>query len=882
MSPPKPFFFDRKTRTSLSEITRNYPEFPRRFSVLNIDKCKRKQIKIEQEDAEPSNSIFLTFLCKFESKNDYAIKIFPKFILHFPIYVRFGVLLSKYKQLERLNKTSPADSKKLGRFFSEFKIVSFSNVCSAFTNNIFVEKVSVIAKTKDEYEYLCSVQSEYGLFVDCLLDKNMGLNFFFDQAMEIDRVMSFEKTLNEVFILTSTEIFSKIKCPGSAVQFLELFVKPFNLHGMQIGRVEKSLANDHFFMEKCDNCIRLICESVSPEEGDEIKNEMIYRVGAFDIECGWNFNQPIEEFVSPLTGHVQAITVVMDRYTRKCYEKNNIIVVYVLCNALIEEKEFSKKFWEALDQKFAQPTRSKFILLPFRDEGAMILQFFKDICHLDFLVSFNGRRFDIPFLVHRYNFLKQDLSELCKTGYNLNYVSLEKYNPLLSICSSRLASFKIKCHICKNEVKFSEKKDGNVCPKCAIQINGILPSASNKNYTNISLSQFTDIALELPLTFHKDLSLVKELSQETQDGKLETICNFHFKKKIAKVWLKEPSALIRIKGFCSLAEIESIVNIFFYGAKLVTFSLETNSNQMVQIDNFRLEKICICKEEDARPEQFLAENAQTCDLLQNFSQNLFTEKLKKYHHVYTNFCETEFEKCNSSQKFAVYFETDIDRAGFGGSGQFVSLGKTSEITIEESMIWSNVDVAVKTVIYNIYDSVLTKALEDQIMSITEIALGCIDHLPSFLLFARTPAAKGSSCFMLDLRKRQEQVMVSKHESFEQYRMFEWAKEVEIKPAVDDMGKEVEKVESDVSDYFQVDPQKVQRFSKEEMKRFFAEQRKHDENDFGFIIKMPCMSNPGEYFVDNNKLISDEHSLNICGEEEFSNLDFLKREIDKIF
>lgn len=883
-APPKTFFLAYRNgdKYSLAEIAKVYPEIGKKFVVLNIDLC-RKKIKIDNEE---SRAIFLTFVCKFESDSDGLLKVLPKFFFHMPVFVEFSIITSTYLYYKRLcdAAASKTGEHRLKRLFAEFEIVKYSNGCAPFTNHNFIEKVSVVAKTMDEFKYLEGLpKAGFNIFVDCLLDKNPGLDFFLNQATDIDQVFSFERVSDKVFLYGETGVRSKFVCEDQEVKILEFFVKPYC--DVSLPKTKK---NDSLYMRACVGFLESICGVVGEAESKEIKETLSYRAGAFDIECGWQFNKRLEEFVTPITGYVQAITTVLDRFSiRTSYLKRNFIVVYVLGAAVKNRAKFEELFLRERNDRF--PASAVIRLYFFNDEAGMIFQFLTDTCHLDFLFSYNGRLFDLPFLVHRYNYLKRPMNELEQT-YFLNYVSLNTYNRLLNVSSSRIGVMNVKCDACKNDFKYESAKvrDGAIaCSKCLHQVLLKTPTSEPKNCTNFGIAKYRDVQIELPLTFHKDLFLIKSLGQDTQDFKLETICNFHFKKKVGGFFCGDvgvKNVLIELSDKCSSVEIRNIASVYFYKAKIVTFSLEQNSNQMIHLDKHRLTRILVSRE-PADCKRWEAENnlGISCEVF-------FPQKAKKHCHVYTNFDDTELDRDDLSGSFHCYLYTETVQEPLCGLGQFVSLGKTSEISIEESMIWDSDEVAVNTVLYNIYDSLLTMRIEDLIMSITECALGAVDHLPCFLLFARTPAAKGGFNYIMDLRKGGEQILVSSHDSIPQYKtFFRWPVEVEVKsfysPAAAGHGKKGDGGGNDGdlvdNDFVRPSQEKIQRLSAEELKTFFQTQRAISDDDFYKFLKIPCMTTIADFFSESPKLVSDEYALNICGSEDFSLRETVEGELAKL-
>lgn len=183
---------------------------------------------------------------------------------------------------------------------------------------------------------------------------------------------------------------------------------------------------------------------------------------------------------------------------------------------------------------------------------------------------------------------------------------------------------------------------------------------------------------------------------------MDTVCAQTFRLEIAKASSAENGCLtLQLAKLFNKDDIVDFFDVFMVGIKLVLFSIQHLSGQMQQLATCRLVNLRWGRTES---------DAQLFD----YSDNLGVEFAA--------------QECAAGAVF-VWLETDTSYGAWQAlvndakcGKTFVSLGKTSELTLLDQVCWQSTTHAVETVFYCHVDAMLTLALTQITKDLMEIVL----------------------------------------------------------------------------------------------------------------------------------------------------------------
>jgi hypothetical protein len=411
----------------------------------------------------------------------------------------------------------------------------------------------------------------------------------------------------------------------------------------------------------------------------------VFKVCSFDIEVGVENEENARKNVLPtiLNGYVQCICFKVTLFrgrilneTSKNYQFAYVPEHFVSECKNIFEKINDKTMQRAEGDIYREDALQKKLLL-FNDEEKMIRRFLHTVLtQCDFLVGYNSTRFDLPFLFMRANYL-EDKKRL--TTNFLQYFQLSNRfgnNEFRiaahskSFCAKPLA----KCPTCHKSLALERSAYPLICVVC---------SSSNKGFDQCSIFWQEDparfITFEnvtnpgrnidlLPFGAHIEL-MNSVMFRDLENRKLETVCNIIFREEVAgvderpdgnaTVWLAKKNVLNSYDG------------LLLVGMRLVLFRFNKVTNL----------KAVLCT---------------------------------------GTFCGFKFRDETVGLEVCGIASSDEEGILPADDVIYISVGKTSSLSLVEQLYWQNLNSIVETVNYCIIDAHLANYLEARAQTILEI------------------------------------------------------------------------------------------------------------------------------------------------------------------
>lgn len=813
-------------------------------------------------------------------KDLYMNKTADKFILFLPGYVRVEMLMSQYMQLfllmytnlkseeeesslpdhlktllditksnfSQLNNNSlvtlsaARNTKNLNNnkinivksFFMTIKPINSRQVCNSFSNHNLILALSFNITTFASLELVKQVQDEFKCFINCFLDQNICLDYFIYQRFELHRLMS----LNELNVkkLPSIERVNKIN------KFTEVEVQQYKIEFNPKGTEE--------YTAYCDSVLSSLRKKfVDAYPNEIVEDRVAYSVCVFDIECGWT--PPIacldsEEIkrcgmINALTGYVQSICLSLSPFKLKYYTDDTkyITLVYLdRSNLSIDKKEINSILEDMFKTK--NMSRDNYIVEFFYSESEMIERFLCVAMRTDVLIGFNSKNFDLPFLINRLNIIENGLHYTF-----INNVRLFDNSFFNQIYSSMFATIKCKCLNCSNLTAIRMASNEWKCISCKNSLPPLyIGDAANKmpNFKYIKMTKDLKQKNELPFTLHIDLMLVPEITNcGTTNKKLETLVNFHFKLLVSVYDRNDINvtnddddflSVISLSSY-SLTACKNLKSVYLQDISICLFNICQENDEIINKKDYRL-KSCEIVNKEGIP---IGDKQDDC---------------------YLKFL---IKRCEPSSK----------RKDLIFKGLYLSIGKTSDISIEESMIWSSSNRVASTIFYNIFDVIITTKLEHQKNVVSQLNYSNnLFKLPPVILFGKTEAGKSAFKYITQLIRNGNDFLYDSHKSFDQYESVRHSLKVECQT-----------IEECIKNGLLVNYEAAT--SSNDMNKVFGEELIsfiQKCKDFA-VIPVKTLPDKEGYFNQDINLFSNEYVLQIISETDFSKFDQVHDNLKKI-
>ena len=441
----------------------------------------------------------------------------------------------------------------------------------------------------------------------------------------------------------------------------------------------------------------------------------VYSIGTFDIETGLRGNNQTSKqlpFPTPINGYVQCIVLHLTTMVDSLNEDANKLFswVYKPPTIYVDESQINKK----LLKRFNIPATCVRV---FTNEFSLIDNFLLFVNNnVDVLVGFNSKDFDLNFLIVRHNILKNPHNWFLKPQlvYLTDYSSKHK----LTMQPAKTIQIVTKCPSCdasvyvnkaniyyrsSSEGRLVKLEKGPITTSDTMMYVTMCPCQESIPILNVSIEKKSELfsKIEMPFTYHQDLLLDKRiLDEDLTNRKLESICNSQFKQRVESIVKNESTGLYGIMLYKRFDRSDLFVvgNCFFVGVKIILCSIERNSNQLTPLKGGRIESVELCGGKVGTLD-FNYKNMSKCVALcpvNGVSLCLYVS------------CEND-DLLHSSQEI-------LDKGGY----LYCTVGKTSDQTLEQQLLWKTSENIVDTVTYCVVDVLLTVALERKVKTLFDI------------------------------------------------------------------------------------------------------------------------------------------------------------------
>jgi hypothetical protein len=521
---------------------------------------------------EPKNKceyLYATFLCQFNKNANFLKNTWHKdvnersffdyshkFLLQIPIYVTAKLSLSNLAVLSGQNNLEKTNFERLISFIVPDDLI----VKSAPETNQqpIIECFILTATTWEDYEFFKKIQSLYNCFYDF-------------EFIDFEQYLYIILNINPGLVYNFNNIANRINT--------------FHYCNLRVGKFSSSNFIKYIFNCKCNGTAKEYRVSINSFLKDEpnallscIEKSVLtsWTSVTYDIECGRieksEFkNQETGALTNPLDSYVQTICCVvpkdpvkelkfnlksLDNFNFNCY-------VFVF----VPDKSFKKEF---LEYKLKNKHISMYL---FDEEQDMLCASLLFLSMFNQINDMNGLNFDLPFIVHRLNILRNNLS-------NLNYISI---GWPFSIQSSIMNEIKILC-----KCKYLNNRSDDLCKRCK-------QSLDKKNSTLFTF-KFRKGFTNFPLSVHLDLQYLDwkpnlDLKEKTNSSSLASLSTFWFKQKICYYnYLPSDNLLVFYSTVKNLSNYHDLVVGFGkQGHELIWFNY-LQSNALIKNYSSRLLK----------------------------------------------------------------------------------------------------------------------------------------------------------------------------------------------------------------------------------------------------------------------------------------------------
>jgi hypothetical protein len=687
--------------------TESFQSFLSNFNLLP----KYFHIKYTKFNSFSNNGPFLNcdLMCKFLTNNinDDIIN----FVINVNFFLSIKIPLSFVEMPQELIINSRAKNNNkdkqlnlLNQFKNNYTPVGYEKKASDFTNHTSIIWNVYHIKTYSELKFFKEFNSTFKCGADFL----------------------FEKEFETYLLQNNINIGSPIRCITKFFKEPCLKFKSYELRFTRESFKKIFYIQYTYDINYTADYLNFCTMFWNLTDTDTKENLIVYnKIGCFDIECGLksvelyeNINSEKLPFPTVINGYVQSLVIYTVFLSNEYVEKSPKIYILCLCPASIIENISEKmKFFNDLVisiEKFNICLEDIEIKL-FDSELELIDYFFLFTFQIDYLIGFNSKSFDLSFLILRANILT---SQNWFAGKFINSYSLSKYGELYAKTNQNINLF-IRCSKCEKKIYINSDKNilnSNIVT-CLCQTPSII---QNKSIEFEQKSSFYYIQ-ELPFTYHHDLIQKEQLFVNTTNKKLETVTNFNFKQKIAKI----RGDKLYLHDEYTLDDLFIIANVFCIGIKLVIFNLFTHSFQIINENVCRLINII---------------------LLNSSNNEEIKINIKKFN--FKNIAILKRDLDTNIKKFKLVFIIDRkfdarnDLSDARGS-LFVSVGKTSDQTRSEQLLWKNTQNIIDTCTYCLIDVLLTISLELKFHTLFDIFSSNFFRICPFNVLSWTSARKST-------------------------------------------------------------------------------------------------------------------------------------------
>lgn len=775
--------------------------YPKLFYILNSTFIKNTRElqnlygnqKYENKNYGLSMKLTCRWICTKEEKKNLRINMkIDKFFINVPIYVTARMLSSTYGLLNvyyQKMTLSTAIKKNLEKLF-EIEPYKYTNVRSAYTNFLFVSAREYLIA---DYDTLATFFSLKDYMFDCFITNSHATDFLIQTGFSAAKIFSFQKLLTEQKNLR----FYSVKIEnGSTHQKVckfslvleEKFIEEYAESTRKFNRERKKLLDkikdekevfqnmiepsgvlypllnqikisQENIVSSVTSKINSICiksgdrmyDNVASEEQfvNETMKSVDFKVVTFDIEVGW-IDPSVEKEKMPTVfdGYVQCICFVDATFNKKSGYFKECYKILAFCPSSLNFDKMKSQFDNAIKSENVK-------IIMFSKEEDMIKSFFYYLnTSCDYLISFNGKKFDWPFLIMRYNHL---VSNIFSNTY-FNSMNLSNDFFLRNVTESP-ASIKYLCPCSNKETSFRSnaqtKCEFFFCDSCGKMI-GIKECLNNPSRLLIKTPASYFKSVENQLLFHRDLCGDERLVVKSLKRSLEVMCNYHFRKQVEQVHVgKEDDECVvihvKIKEKQNKTNLVKTMRVFQENIKIFCYMLDPNSLEFQKSFTGNLVNFLIVHDSSGSLDNVVYRTSVKYN-----EKNVYD---KDYDYVKLDLEPEKFDDLDDNFLFSIILDVKIKKGDINvdnvlsqASKYYISVGKTSELTIKESMNWCSEEVAIKTCEYCLFDIKLTFELEKKIVTVLQYCDFSKDSRPIFEILSNTTSAIGRHFYLCDLYK----------------------------------------------------------------------------------------------------------------------------------
>lgn len=412
-------------------------------------------------------------VCKFYHKKNvlFETPAIDKFILSVPFYTLWTFPVSFYAQAKFLCEVDPnlvqSDRIILEEFLNR-PILCYTKKGSDLTNQQPIQLVQYLARTPDEHNFFKNVHSSFQSAVDVLITKvpfeDFLLQYNHISKRTLYNVLDLRTLFNNssmfTYEYTRQEIDTQLQGRGHKMVYSQGNTTAgqwgafrTQIVRLQVSRRGEETGTDPETVFKSIN--QLWSELIGRETFPLSLAEFPFRLTAFDIEVGYSKEFTEDEecmatlaFPNIFTSYCQCICARSWIY-RHGVEGAIVNYHFVLCpRDITTPQEILSKLSERTTTKMFWFKESVFVV--FESEVDLIRQFLHmALTKSDVILGYNSSRFDIPYLIMRYNFLINPQKVLVSP---LHYYPLVDYGYRIAL-KIQMKSIKLYC---KNVPRGSE------------------------------------------------------------------------------------------------------------------------------------------------------------------------------------------------------------------------------------------------------------------------------------------------------------------------------------------------------------------------------------------------------------------------------------------
>ena len=473
------------------------------------------------------------------------------------------------------------------------------------------------------------------------------------------------------------------------------------------------------------------------------------RIGCFDIETGINkkffeaksiqLDEKNLPFPNPQTGFVECIvmykTLLVDKYIET--EQTSSLLLWIQDTWGLSYHDYVN----CLSEMFSTPC-IKVILC--KTELELIRHFLiYTSTNIDVLIGYNSKNFDLPFLVLRANILTNENDWFLRSNLDKVYLSVyhenHKTNNLI-VRSQKQTRVKFKCQQCSqyshiNNNNYTSATNNNKRTTTStpfycknLKCNNMTPRLLTPlNVSFDEQSSSNNVNNEFVFTLHRDLIRDKRiLGLDTVSHRLDDKCNEFFREQCTLIGQQGKSIEIQLNTKLCADQMLTFVKVFNIGIKVMIVRVDKLSGQTYQLVSGRLADINIISSSDDISCKKTKDVFEMCNLIAKIALPCLVRLTLKLDDGCCNIVE--------DNNWPIY----------------CTIGKTSDQTVCEQILWTNKTAILKTIKYCAFDVMLTFSIERKFQTLFDLFPRKFNRQTSHNLINTPPGVKSTNLLLYAL------------------------------------------------------------------------------------------------------------------------------------